>query len=41
VRLAVKNWDGTGQVITLKLDTQYWPTYEVDRTDQGWLRKPL
>ncbi|HEY1991499.1 MAG TPA: trypsin-like peptidase domain-containing protein [Gammaproteobacteria bacterium] len=41
VRLSVRNWDGTGQVITLKLDTQYWPTYEVDRTDQGWLRKPL
>ena len=41
VRLAVRNWDGTGQVITLKLDTLYWPTYEVDRTDQGWVRKPL
>jgi S1-C subfamily serine protease len=41
VRLAVKNWDGTGQVITMKLDPQYWPTYEVDRTDQGWVRKAL
>ncbi|HSN17569.1 MAG TPA: trypsin-like peptidase domain-containing protein [Gammaproteobacteria bacterium] len=41
VRLAVKNWDGTGQVITLKLDTRYWPTYEVDRTAEGWVRKPL
>lgn len=41
VRLSVKNWDGTGQVITLKLDTQYWPTYEVDRTADGWVRKPL
>jgi S1-C subfamily serine protease len=41
VRLAVKNWEGTGQVITLKLDQKYWPTYEVDRTDQGWVRKPL
>ncbi|HEY3859715.1 MAG TPA: trypsin-like peptidase domain-containing protein [Gammaproteobacteria bacterium] len=41
VRLAVKNWEGTGQVITLKLDQKYWPTYEVDRTDQGWVRKSL
>ena len=41
VRLSVRNWDGTGQVLTLKLDTQYWPTYEVDRTDQGWVRKAL
>jgi S1-C subfamily serine protease len=41
VRLAVKNWEGTGQVITLKLDQKYWPTYEVDRTAQGWVRKPL
>jgi S1-C subfamily serine protease len=39
VRLAVKNWEGTGQVITLKLDQKYWPTYEVIRTDQGWVRR--
>jgi S1-C subfamily serine protease len=39
VRLAVRNWEGTGQVITLKLDQKYWPTYEVTRTDQGWQRQ--
>jgi len=41
VRLAVKNWDGTGQIITLKLDLRYWPAYEVDRTAQGWERRAL
>jgi len=41
VRLAVQSWDGTAQVITLKTDLRYWPTYEVVHTDQGWVRKPL
>jgi pro-apoptotic serine protease NMA111 len=41
VRLAVRNWEGTGQVITLKLDQKYWPTYEVTHTDQGWQRQAL
>jgi pro-apoptotic serine protease NMA111 len=41
VRLAVRNWEGTGQVITLKLDQKYWPTYEVNHTDQGWQRQAL
>ncbi|HEY1773087.1 MAG TPA: trypsin-like peptidase domain-containing protein [Gammaproteobacteria bacterium] len=41
VRLAVRNWEGTGQVITLVLDQKYWPTYEVTRTDQGWQRQAL
>jgi S1-C subfamily serine protease len=41
VRLAVQNWDGTAQVITLKVDQRYWPPYEVDRTSDGWVRKAL
>ena len=41
VRLAVQNWDGTAQVITLKMDQRYWSPYEVIRTDQGWERKAL
>jgi S1-C subfamily serine protease len=41
VRLAVKNWDGTGQIITLKLDLRYWPAYVVERTAQGWERRAL
>jgi hypothetical protein len=27
------------EVITLKLDTHYWPTYELRRTDAGWERR--
>jgi S1-C subfamily serine protease len=41
VRLTVQSWDGTSQVITLKLDLRYWPSYEVLHTDQGWQRKAL
>ena len=41
VRLAVQGLDGTGQVITLKLDQRYWPAYEVMLTNDGWVRKAL
>ena len=41
VRLTVQNWDGTSQVVTLKLDLRYWPSYEVIHTAQGWTRKAL
>ena len=41
VRLKTKTWNGTTEVITLKLDTQYWPAYEIRRTDDGWKRKNL
>ncbi|MGA9855498.1 MAG: trypsin-like peptidase domain-containing protein [Gammaproteobacteria bacterium] len=38
VRLSVRTWDGGRQIITLKLDLRYWPTYEVVHTQQGWQR---
>ena len=38
VRLKTVTWNGTTEVITLKLDTQYWPAYEIRRTDAGWRR---
>jgi S1-C subfamily serine protease len=38
VRLKTVTWNGTTEVITLKLDTQYWPAYEIRRTDSGWRR---
>jgi S1-C subfamily serine protease len=41
VRLKTKTWNGTAEVITLKLDTQYWPAYEIRRTEQGWRRSDL
>ena len=36
VRLTVRTWDGMRQVITLKLDLRYWPTYEVVHNGSGW-----
>ncbi|HVC37820.1 MAG TPA: hypothetical protein VNF46_05400 [Gammaproteobacteria bacterium] len=41
VRLSVRTWDGSRQIITLKLDLRYWPTYEVVHTQQGWKREAL
>jgi hypothetical protein len=38
VRLKTVTSNGTTEVITLKLDTQYWPAYEIRRTDSGWRR---
>ena len=38
VRLKTVTWNGTTEVITLKLDTQYWPAYEIRRTEEGWRR---
>jgi S1-C subfamily serine protease len=41
VRLKTRLWNGTVEVITLKLDTQYWPAYEIRRTETGWRRTNL
>ena len=41
VRLKTVSWNDTVEVITLKLDTQYWPAYEIRRTDNGWRRVDL
>ena len=38
VRLKTMTWNETLEVITLKLDNQYWPAYELRRTDEGWRR---
>jgi len=38
VRLKTVAWNGTAEVITLKLDKQYWPAYEIRRKDNGWRR---
>ncbi len=38
VRLKTVTWNGTAEVITLKLDNQYWPAYEIRRTPDGWQR---
>jgi S1-C subfamily serine protease len=41
VRLKTVTWNGAVEVITLKLDNQYWPAYEIRRTDDGWKRSTI
>ncbi len=41
VRLKTVTWNGTVEVITLKLDLHYWPSYELRRTPSGWERTPV
>ena len=41
VRLKTVTWNGTPEVITLKLDNQYWPAYEIRRIADGWRRQDL
>ncbi|MDH5262843.1 MAG: PDZ domain-containing protein, partial [Gammaproteobacteria bacterium] len=41
VRLKTITWNGTAEVITLKLDNEYWPAYEIRRKDNGWMRLDL
>jgi len=42
VRLKTVSWNGQVEVITLKLDTHYWPAYELDRqADGSWRRVAL
>jgi S1-C subfamily serine protease len=41
IRLRTITWNNAPEVITLKLDQHYWPTYELRRTASGWERKDL
>ncbi|HLU06699.1 MAG TPA: trypsin-like peptidase domain-containing protein [Woeseiaceae bacterium] len=41
VRLKTVTWNGAVEVITLKLDNQYWPPYQIRRTDDGWRRESI
>ena len=41
VRLKTVTWNGAVEVITLKLDNQYWPAYEIRRTETGWQRSNI
>ena len=41
VRLKTVTWNDVVEVITLKLDNQYWPAYEIRRTDDGWRRTKI
>ncbi|HTQ37152.1 MAG TPA: trypsin-like peptidase domain-containing protein [Steroidobacteraceae bacterium] len=41
LRLRTVSWNNVPEVITLKLDRQYWPTAEIVRTLDGWVRHNL
>jgi S1-C subfamily serine protease len=41
VRVKTVTWNGAIEVITLKLDNQYWPAYEIRRTKDGWRRSRI
>ena len=41
VRLKTVTWNDAVEVITLRLDNEYWPAYEIRRTDAGWQRVAL
>jgi S1-C subfamily serine protease len=41
LRLKTESWNGSVDVITLRLDQHYWPAYELRRTETGWKRIPL
>jgi S1-C subfamily serine protease len=41
IRLRTITWNNAPEVITLKLDRHYWPTYELRLTDHGWERRDL
>ncbi|MEL7447638.1 MAG: trypsin-like peptidase domain-containing protein [Pseudomonadota bacterium] len=41
VRLRTVSWNDAVDVITLKLDEQYWPAYQLTRNEGGWQRTSL
>ena len=41
IRLRTITWNNAPEVITLKLDRHYWPTYELKRGTDGWVRRDL
>ncbi len=41
VRVTTVTWNGAVEVITLKLDNQYWPAYELRREGDAWVRRDI
>ncbi len=41
VRLTTVNWNDSIEVLTLRLDTNYWRAYEILRGSTGWQRVPV
>ena len=41
IELTTQRLDGRIEVITLRLDLHYWPTFEIHHTEDGWQRRAL
>ena len=41
VRINTVTWNNVPEVITLELDEQYWPSYQLARDEHNWIRSPL
>ena len=41
VRLRIESLEGKVGVVTLEIDLHYWPTQELRRTGEGWVRQQL
>ncbi|MGD8323754.1 MAG: trypsin-like peptidase domain-containing protein [Gammaproteobacteria bacterium] len=41
IRIDTVSWNNVPQVITLKPDEQYWPSYQLVRNGSSWTRLPL
>ena len=41
MRVTTVTWNGAVEVVTLKLDNQYWQAYEIRRTETGWVRESI
>jgi len=41
VRVRTVTWNGAVEIVTLKLDNQYWPAYQIRQTGDGWLRESI
>jgi S1-C subfamily serine protease len=41
IRVDTVSWNNVPQVITLKPDEQYWPSYQLVRNGKTWTRLPL
>ncbi len=41
VRLTTVLWNGTEEVLTLKLDREHWPTAEISYSQEGWQRRQI
>ncbi|MDH5344599.1 MAG: PDZ domain-containing protein [Gammaproteobacteria bacterium] len=41
VRVKTVTWNGAVEIVTLKLDNQYWPAYQIRQTGDGWVRESI